>query len=221
MEHGFTITWNFFATSHGKGVVDGIGGTVKRAIWRHVKAERAHVTNASEYSTLGTKVCPNILVKFIPKEEIAQQTMFLDSKWENVRAIPQTHHIHCVKAHGSNLVQVPDTTDDTEVRICQIKVAIQEQADERSLETESHTLDIATGQWVVVTYDEAEYPGEVTSISNDNTVQVNVMHRSGSGWKWPQSKDMILYDKKDIVRVISPPIAAGNRGQFVFNDFKH
>ena len=155
-------------------MVDGIGGTVKRAIWRHVKAERAHVTNASEYSTLGTKVCPNILVKFIPKEEIAQQTMFLDSKWENVRAIPQTHHIHCVKAHGSNLVQVSDTTDDTEVRICQIKMTIQEQADERSLETESHTLDIATGQWVVVTYDEAEYPGEVTSISNDNTVQVNV-----------------------------------------------
>ena len=32
---------------------------------------------------------------------------------------------------------------------------------------------------------------------------------------------MILYDKKDIVRVISPPITAGNRGQFVFNDFKH
>ena len=76
MEHGFTITWNFFATSHGKGVVDGIGGTVKRAIWRHVKAERAHVTNASEYSTLGTKVCPNILVKFIPKEEMLNRQCF-------------------------------------------------------------------------------------------------------------------------------------------------
>ena len=147
--------------------------------------------------------------------------MFLDSKWENVRAILQSHHIHCVKVHGSNLVQVSDTTDDIEVRICQIKVGFQEQADERSLETESHTLDIATGQWVVVTYDEAEYQGEVTSISNDNTVQVIVMHRSGSGWKWPQSKDMILYDKKDIVCVITPPIAASNRGQCVFNDFKH
>ena len=27
----------FFATSHGKGVVDGIGGTVKRAVWRQGK----------------------------------------------------------------------------------------------------------------------------------------------------------------------------------------
>ena len=54
MEYGFTITWNFFATSHGKGVVDGIGGTVKRAIWRHVKAERAHVTNASLFDRINT-----------------------------------------------------------------------------------------------------------------------------------------------------------------------
>ena len=28
-DHGLTITWNFFATSHGKGVVDELGGTVK------------------------------------------------------------------------------------------------------------------------------------------------------------------------------------------------
>ena len=63
MEHDLKITWNFFATSHGKGVVDGIGGTVKRAVWRHVKAERAQVTNASEYSTLGKRLCPNIHIK--------------------------------------------------------------------------------------------------------------------------------------------------------------
>ena len=28
-EHGFKFKWHFFATSHGKGVVDGIEGTVK------------------------------------------------------------------------------------------------------------------------------------------------------------------------------------------------
>ncbi len=39
MEHDLKIRWNFFATSYGKGVVDGIGGTVNLlvaidAIWR-------------------------------------------------------------------------------------------------------------------------------------------------------------------------------------------
>ena len=32
------ILWNFFATSHVKGAVDGIGGTVKCSVWRSVKA---------------------------------------------------------------------------------------------------------------------------------------------------------------------------------------
>ena len=81
MEHDLKITWNFFATSHGKGVVDGIMGTLKITVWRHVKAERAHATNASEYSTLGKQLCPNIHIEFIPKEDIAQQTTFLDAKW--------------------------------------------------------------------------------------------------------------------------------------------
>ena len=44
-EHGFKIKWYYFATSHGKGVVDGIGGTVKRAVWRHVRSGHAHVSN--------------------------------------------------------------------------------------------------------------------------------------------------------------------------------
>ena len=41
---------------------------------------------------------------------------FLDAKWESIRALPRTHHIHCVKSHGSDKVKVSDTTDDTDVR---------------------------------------------------------------------------------------------------------
>ena len=36
--------------------------------------------NASEYSTPGKQLCPNIHIEFIPKEDIAQQTTFLDAK---------------------------------------------------------------------------------------------------------------------------------------------
>ena len=49
-EHDLKMNWNFFATSHGKGVVDGIGGTVKRAAWRHIRSNQAHVTNVKEYA---------------------------------------------------------------------------------------------------------------------------------------------------------------------------
>ena len=42
------VIWNFFATPHGKGVVDGLGGTVKRAEWRHVRSGKVHMTTAEE-----------------------------------------------------------------------------------------------------------------------------------------------------------------------------
>ena len=36
-KHHIHIHWNFFATSHGKGPVDGIGGAVKRYVWTAAK----------------------------------------------------------------------------------------------------------------------------------------------------------------------------------------
>ena len=202
------ITWNFFATSHRKGVVDGIRGTLKRAVWRQVKAERAHVMN---YLTLGKQVCPNIHTEFIPKDDIAQQTTFLDAKWENTRAVPRTHHVHCVKSHGSDKVKVSDTSDDTDVRKCQIQMTIlKESPGEETTVPKMHTLDVQLGQCVVVVYDRNEYPGEVTSISDTDGVQVRSYIKVEVA-----TKDMIFYDKNDIVRTINPPLGAGHR---VFND---
>lgn len=43
------IEWNFFATSHGKGAIDGVGGTAKRMAWNLVKSRQVHISNASEF----------------------------------------------------------------------------------------------------------------------------------------------------------------------------
>jgi len=61
------------------------------------KAERAHVTNASEYSTLGIRLCPNINIEFVSKEDIAELTSFLDTKWSTTKPVPGTDQVHCVK----------------------------------------------------------------------------------------------------------------------------
>ena len=50
-KHHIHIHWNFFATSHGKGPVDGIGGAVKRCMWTAVKHRvRVFVANRVAYS---------------------------------------------------------------------------------------------------------------------------------------------------------------------------
>ena len=64
------MEWNFSATSHGKGVVDGLSGTVKRSVWRQIKSEKVSVANAEEYAVVASERNPNVSVFFIPKEQI-------------------------------------------------------------------------------------------------------------------------------------------------------
>ena len=47
-DFGTQATWSFFETAHGKGAVDGVGGAVKRAVWRAILQDRAVVNSAEE-----------------------------------------------------------------------------------------------------------------------------------------------------------------------------
>ena len=71
-------------------VLYGIGGTVKRTVWRHIRSERSHVTTPHDYAALAKQLCSNVQIEFVAKSEIDQQFAFLDAKWEGVMAVPQT-----------------------------------------------------------------------------------------------------------------------------------
>ena len=49
--YGCFVEWEYFATSHGKGVVDGIGGTAKSSVRRKVMSKRvdAEIVLCSTY----------------------------------------------------------------------------------------------------------------------------------------------------------------------------
>lgn len=68
-KHKIFATWNFFATSHGKGVVDGIGGSVKRVVWRQILAGKL-ITTAEEFAETAAKHCPHLKIKFISSTTI-------------------------------------------------------------------------------------------------------------------------------------------------------
>lgn len=40
--------WIFFAASHGKGAVDGLGGTVKRVAWTGMKSRKVILNSAED-----------------------------------------------------------------------------------------------------------------------------------------------------------------------------
>ena len=216
-KHKVNVIWNFFATSHGKGVVDGLGGTVKRSVWRHVRSEQAHITNPEEYAVVAKERNPNITIHFISKDTVDASKQSLDAHWEGVMAVPQTQQKHCFKPLGESKVMVADTSDAASFCVVTIRPQHHEdQPDEESatLEASEAEMSLSVGMWVVVNYDGVKFPGEVTAIDID--VEVSVMHKSGTNWKWPSPVDRISYRKEDVVKIISPPKVIGSRGQFAF-----
>lgn len=82
------VEWNFFASSHGKGAMDGIGGTVKRNVWTAVKSRTVNINNAKEFHEFVDQIFDTkIKSLYIDKVEVKENENFLNNRWNNVNAI--------------------------------------------------------------------------------------------------------------------------------------
>ena len=68
-KHQINIKWTYFATSHGKGPVDGIVGSVKRQVWTAASRRTSLVTDATSFTATAKKVC-NVDVVEMTSDEI-------------------------------------------------------------------------------------------------------------------------------------------------------
>ena len=79
MSRDLSITQDFFATSHGKGSVDGIGGGVKREVHQKIMSRQEVVKTAEKFSRVAAEVCPNVTVLYITEDQIVGFHDLLDS----------------------------------------------------------------------------------------------------------------------------------------------
>lgn len=65
------FTWNFFAEKHGKGVVDGIGATLKSRVSNLITNRRATVKNAADFAS----VCSNLKTEVVefPANKVVEE----------------------------------------------------------------------------------------------------------------------------------------------------
>ena len=116
------LRWHFFATSHGKGVVDGLGGTIKRSVFRYIRTGKAQAATPEEFAKVAATRNPGIHIKFITSDEVNENkdTNGLDEYWKGTLSVYQTHKIHHVVAVGPYSLLTADTSDAiamAEVRI--------------------------------------------------------------------------------------------------------
>ena len=196
------LRWLFFATSHGKGVVDGLGGTVKRSVWRYVRSGRGQATTPLSFCQVAIARNPSVHIHFISADSIESNKETLEKYWDTTFRIANTQQLHFVMARGEHFLSVSDTSDSLQRTYVRI-TPDDDLSDDESIDKFTHINDnndqtgVAVGDWVVVQYDGEPFPGEITKC-NGNVIQVNVMHRAGTQWKWPSSPDQIDYFKNDV-----------------------
>lgn len=82
------LEWHFNEAHHGKGPMDGIGGTIKNVVYRNVKCGKVLVNSAQEFCNAANKLVPSITSLF--------QTDLMDEP-DDIEAapkIPETLKIH-------------------------------------------------------------------------------------------------------------------------------
>ena len=92
--YGFPISWSFFATSHGKGAVDGIGGAVKRGVWIAIKSRRITIDSAKDFAFHASEISKQVKIFYIDKNMIDVNRNLLKEKWSQLRKIPNLQMQH-------------------------------------------------------------------------------------------------------------------------------
>ena len=122
-DYGVPAEWHFFATSHGKGPCDGIGGTVKRL-----------ATKASLQRTLDCQIqIPHQLYEwaqdniagvttiFCPKGDIAEHETFLKARLEKSITVAGTQKLHAFySTHGRHQLVVKRYSNSGESRTANV-----------------------------------------------------------------------------------------------------
>ena len=212
-----------FCNFQWKGVMDGLGGSIKRSVWHIICSQDHNISNVSEHADLARQRNPNIDILYITKAKVEESKHFLEDQFANVKSYSGFSQMHCFKYYGNNIIHMSETSDCTRFTVVKVFIdphfATESESnpkqEESSCEAENGSAHLEVGYWVAADYNRDHFNGEITGITGDD-YKVNVMHRSGNYWKWPNKADEIFYKFQKIVKVISPPVVAGSREQYSF-----
>ncbi|CAM4907459.1 unnamed protein product [Rotaria socialis] len=98
------LSWHFFATSHSKGVADGIGGSIKRLVYRSILSGQI-CTSATDFINIGRSKTNNIELYVINQYQIDNAKKQLETIFQSLKSITETKKIHCVNVLANNSIE--------------------------------------------------------------------------------------------------------------------
>lgn len=85
-----SVEWNFNKAHHGKGPMDGIGGTIKNQVYQNVKSGKIILHSPKEFCDAARSIVPSITTIYLPEAEIPEE------RQRESPPIPGTLQVHQV-----------------------------------------------------------------------------------------------------------------------------
>lgn len=118
-DHGVEAEWHFYASYHGKGPCDGVGGTFKRSATRASlqRPVNDQITNAKELYDWARANLSNISTIFVSKDEILEMQRKLNPRFAIPKGISGTRDYHCYipSSTGSMTVKTFSSSNQHEI----------------------------------------------------------------------------------------------------------
>lgn len=114
-DFGVQAEWNFFATAHGKGACDGIGGCVKRNAYRASlqKETSAAITTTTKLFEWAQSFFKKIDFSYCSLQEYENHKKFLQKRFLNAKTIKNTRQFHCYVPIDGKQLKCKNFSDDT------------------------------------------------------------------------------------------------------------
>ena len=198
-DHSINIEWNYFEANHGKGVVDGIGGTVKHAVYSHVLTNRVAIKSPKQFAKYANEILPKITDQCGENESM--ELGYQSECQEKAKKVNRTLKVHCVKRFMQNsscqLKFFMTSKSLDPLAEVQYQVAVFPQHVSYKIET-----------YVLVQYEGELWPGQVTKVEQD-IVRVKCFQKAAaqaSIWRGPHKPDEGFYQIGDVEQKIETPL---------------
>ena len=218
-DFGIEAEWHFFATSHGKGPCDGIGGCVKRMATVHSlkSLSKDYIqTSFQMYEYLNKfKFDKDVTVAHFTDKDYDDTQKFLSvsGRLDAPITIPGTQKLHCFKPTSDNELEVRAYSSSPDSRV--VKVTRGDTIGEMyQRNSDDSRPTFKKMDYITAMYDEQWWVGLIREDSDgDDMFEVSFLHPAGSmastTYMFPTREDTLLVHDSDILTKVFPSCPTG------------
>ena len=223
-DFGISAEWNFFATSHGKGPCDGVGGVVKRLATRYsktlIKSGKDRLLTAKQLYEFANENIQGVKVFWVSSGDVEQAANSLTSRFLDAPKVPGCRDQHWFKPLSTSSLQVCKLSE-----VPGYENVLQGYVVGRSNNPpELEPRNIQVGCYCGSLYDGKWYIGILTDYDEINKdYKVRFMRERGSEmvYAWPRLDDVCWVPAEHVLCIIDAPETVNSGRTYTISDASH